>query len=162
MKTNRNIKSRYDALFCDGQTITSKNMTREQVMGINPRSFEYFLSPDFNIRAFRTAKDQWIEYSARDCPGLGDVCIRIIQALLLNPGEFLSPREISELTGRSTLADNNALSARLMAIREAHKESFKEQNFFLSRKAGGFGIAWNPTKSWCWIERITTTMNVSE
>ena len=87
MHTNNKIKSRYDVLTYDGQTITAKTMTREQVMAINPQSVDYFFSTAFGTWGFRTAEDKWVEHNAADWPGLGDTCIRIIQAIQLNPEE---------------------------------------------------------------------------
>lgn len=158
----KNPTTRYEVTTYDGQQITDQTMTRQQVMEINHQSVDYFLSTDFGIWGFRTDEDEWVEHTAGNWPGIGDRCIRIIQALQLNPGEFLTPREIAELTGRFTLRDSNALSARLLKIREAHKESYRKQHFFLSRKAGGYGIAWNPKCTWMWIERIKSTVGVSE
>ena len=162
MNTNKNIKPRYEVLAYDGQTITSKTMTHEQVMAINPQSADHFLSSVFGIWAFRTAEDEWVEHHGGDWPGFGDVCIRIVQAIQLNPGEFIDPVLVAELTGRSTLRENNVLSARLMAIRRAHRESHKKPHFFLSRKAGGFGVSWNPQKTWMWIERIPPTAGATD
>jgi hypothetical protein len=154
MNTNKNIKPRYEVTIYDGQTITTKTMTREQVMAINPQSVHYFMSIVFGILGFRTEEDEWIQFNDSDWPGLGDVCIKIIQALQINPGEFLTPTEIAELTGYWSLRNGNALSARLKAIREAHKESSKKRHFFLSRKSGGYRVAWSPNYSWMQIERI--------
>jgi hypothetical protein len=115
MKPSKNTRQRYEVTIYDGKDIAMKTMTREQVMAINPQSADYFLSIAFGVLAFRTAGDEWIQFDNSDWPGLGDVCIRIIQALQLNPGEFLTPDEIAELTGCHTLRNNNALSARLKA-----------------------------------------------
>jgi len=158
MNTNKNTKPRYDVLAYDGQTTIPKTMTREQVMAINPQSVDYFFSTAFGIWGFRTDEDEWIEHSAADWPGLGDTCIRVIQAIQLNPGEFLTPKEIADLTGCFTLRSRNALSARFMKIREVHKESFKKPHFFLSRRARGYAVAWNPKYSWMWIERMASTI----
>jgi hypothetical protein len=154
MNSKKIIKHRYEVTVYDRQEVTTKSMTRDQVMQINPQSFDYFLSLAFGIWAFRTAEDKWIAHEAADWPGIGNTGIKIIQATQLNPREFLIPAEIAELTGCATLRNSNALSARLKAIREAHKESFKYPNFFLSRRDGGFAIAWNAEKTWAWIERI--------
>lgn len=153
---------RYQVTAYDTKTIETVTMTREQVMEIDRQASDYLLSTDFGILAFRTSQGEWVEYSNGNCPGIGTICLRIIQATQLNPGEFLTPNNIFELTGYATLRSNNALSARLKAIREAHKESFGNSNFFLSRRAGGYAIAWDPTKSWMWIERIRHAVGVSE
>ena len=151
---NKSPQTRYEVTIYDGQTIVTRTMTREQVMEINPQSFDYFLSAAFGIWAFRTADGDWIEHRGADWPGLGDVCIKIIRAIQITRGEFQTPDDVVDLTGYHTLRNGNALSARLKAIREAHKDSFKSPHFFLSRRAGGFAIAWHHDKSWCWVERI--------
>ena len=162
MNTNKSMKPRYEVTNYDAQTITTKNMTREQVMAINPQSVDYFLSITFGIWGFRTDQDEWIEHSAGNWPGLGDVCIRIIQAIQLNPREFLKPSQIADLTGCFTLRENNVLAARLLAIRRIHKESAEKPHFFKSRRPGGYALAWNPEKTWLWIERILPTHEVTE
>ena len=158
----KNEEPRYEVTTCYDRTVDMETLSRDQVMAINRQSVDYFLSADFGIWAFRTAEDEWVEHRGGDWPGFGDVCIRIVQGLQLNPAEFLSPAIIAELTGRPTLRDNNALSARLMAIRRAHKESYRKPHFFLSRKAEGFAISWAPENSWMWIERIPPAMRVTE
>lgn len=152
---NRNTNPRYEILFYNGQTTDMSTVSREEAMSINPQSVDHFQSPAFGIFAYRTAEGEWFEYRKGNCPGLGDVCLRIIQALQLNPGEFLKPSEIAELTGRSSLRENNVLSARLMKIREAHQESHKKPHFFLSRRARGFSLAWAPQRSWMSVQRIS-------
>ena len=158
MNTDKSIKPRYEFIAYDGQTINNRTMTRQQVGAINPQSFDYFLSTAFGIWGFRTKSGEWIEYCNGDWQGIGTTCIKIIQALQINPGEFLSPAEIVGLTGYHSLRNSNTLSARLMAIREAHKETHKNRNFFRSRRAGGYGIAWNSKKTWAWVERIRPTL----
>lgn len=158
MNTNKNIRLRYEVTIYDGQEILTRTMTRQQVMEINPQSFDYFLSTAFGIWGFRTDTGEWVEHRDAVWQGIGDTCIKITQAIQLNPGEFLTPAEIVELTGLSTLRSSNTLSARLKAIRQAHQESYGAQNFFLSRRAGGYGISWSQVKTWCWVERMIPAM----
>ena len=99
MNTDKSIKPRYEFITYDGQTITSRTITRQQVGAISPQSVDYFLSPAFGIWGFRTKTGEWIEHCDGDWQGIGDTCIKIIQALQLNPGEFLTPVEIADLTG---------------------------------------------------------------
>ena len=162
MNPNKKVNSSYEVTTYNGQTTSTNTMTREQAMAINPQSVHYFLSCALGIWGFRAADGNWVEHRGSDWPGLGQVGIRMIQALQLNPAEFLTPTEIADITGRSRLGDNKALSARLMALRKAHGESFKKPHFFLSRRDGGFAIAWNPQSTWMWVERITPTTVVAE
>jgi hypothetical protein len=151
---NKNLNARYEVMIYDGHETTVQAMERDQAMAINRQSVDHFMSISFGTWAFRTADGQWVEHTGADWPGLGDTCIKIIQALQLNPGEFLTPDDIVELTGFHTLRNSNALSARLKAIREVHKETFRKPHFFLSRRSGGFGVSWNPQSSWASVERI--------
>src|SRR4030042_6452704 len=102
MNTSKFNKSRYEKRHFDGKTTSTKTITYEQVMEINPQSVDHFQSSAFGIYAYRTAEGEWIEHRDGNCPGLGDVCLRIIQALQLNPAEFLRPTETPELRARNT------------------------------------------------------------
>jgi hypothetical protein len=164
MNPKRITQPYYECTTYDGHNISTQTLTREQVLAISPQSVDHFLSCALGIWGFRTADGEWIEHRGGDWPGLGDTGIRIIQAIQINPGEFLSPTLIAELTGCSTLRNGYALSARLMALREIHKESFRtsKPHFFLSRRAGGFAVCWNPQRTWCSIDRIPPTLEHRE
>jgi hypothetical protein len=153
MNTNK-IQPCYEVTTYDGQTIIPRTMTRAQALAINPQSYDYFLSLALAIWAFRTAAGEWVEHRGGLWPGLGETGIKIIQAIQINPAEFLSPTDVAELTGCFKLRNGYALSARLMALREIHKESFQKPHFFLSRRAGGFAVCWAPQRTWCTVERI--------
>lgn len=154
MKHNLHINARYDLTAYDGQEVIAKTITKEQLSQIQAQHYDYFFSKTLGRWAFRSSDGQWICHENARWPGIGETCIRVTQAVQMNPGEFQTPDDIAELTGYDTLRNHNALSARLKAIREAHKESHRHPNFFLSRRGGGYGIAWNPLKTWCWVERI--------
>jgi len=146
--------TRYDFTAYDGTDIISRTLTREQVAALQEQDYDHFFSMSLGRWAYRTLSGLWIVHDGANWPGIGDACIKIMQAIQLNPGEFQTPLDIAHLTGYSTFRSNNVLSARLKAIREAHSESSNNRNFFLSRRDGGFAIAWNPKKTWCWVERV--------
>ena len=162
MNMHEIVQPRYEVTFYDGQAIATRTMTREQVLAINPQSVDHCLSPDLGIWAFKTAEGEWIEHRGGIWPGLGDTGIKVISATQLNPGEFLTPADIAELTGYATLRKGYALSARLMALREAHRESGRNPHFFQSRRAGGYAIGWNPECRWMRIDRMTLAAGDSE
>ncbi len=56
------------------------------------QSVDYFLSTDFGIWGFRTDEDEWVEHNAGNLPGIGDTCIRIIQAIRDTLGELNDER----------------------------------------------------------------------
>ena len=153
MKSTRN-NNRYEVTTYDGSEINTGTISREQLANLQEQKYDHFFSMSLGIWAYRTIEGDWIVHEGADWPGIGDACIKIMQAMQFNPGEFQSPDDIVYLTGYSTFRSKNALSARLKAIREAHSESSKNRNFFLSRRDGGFAIAWNAKKTWCWVERL--------
>jgi hypothetical protein len=149
-------KTRYEVTTYDLREITTRTMTRDQIAELEYRRYDHFMSGVLGVWGYHTAEGEWIEHTNGDWPGIGNTCIKMIQALQLHPGEFLIPAEIAELTACDTLRGDNALSARLKAIREAHRETFQGPHFFLSKRAHGFGVAWNGQKTWMWVERLPT------
>lgn len=156
MNNKHIIKPRYELASYDGHEVEIRSISWQECQEINPESHDHFMSQSQGIWGYRNKQGQWIEHRIK-WPGLGNTCIKIIQSVQLNPGAFLSPRNIAELCGIASLAENNNLSSRWLAIRKAHGESFKKTpRFFLSRRPGGMGVSWNPVRTWLSIERIPT------
>jgi len=153
MNKNNLNNSRYQVTIGKGKSVTTETMTHEQVLNLNPKSVDHFMSFAFGIYGYRNIKGKWIEIKGGNWPGMGDTTLSVVQALQLNPGQYLSPKSIAQLTGRPSMSRKNALSARLLAIRKAHGETYRHPHFFLSRRTGSFGLAWS-CKSWMWIEII--------
>ena len=153
MQKPRLITSRYEVTTCFEGNITTTTMTRDEVMAINPQSVDHYMSFAFGIWGYRTADGVWIE-SQNPWPGFGETCIKIVMAAQFSL-EYLTPNDVVEMTGIPSLRNGNNLSARWLAVRQAHKETFESAHFFLSRRTGGHAIAWNPKYSWMWVERIS-------
>jgi hypothetical protein len=153
MNTPSIIKPRYRILWYDTVKIKNKIITAEELHAIDQRSVDHFMSFASNTWAYRAADERWVEDNT-DWTGLGDTCLAIIKCVQDWPGEYLTPSEIAKLTGIFSLRNPNNLSARWMAIRRAHKESFHEPHFFLSKRTGGLGVAWDATRSWMRVSRI--------
>lgn len=147
------IIPRYEMTYYDSQGMETKYLSGAEIKDIDPQGFDFFMSQSQAIWGYRNIEGQWIEHHIH-WPGLGNSCIKIMHAAQLNPWVFLPPREIADLTGINSLAENNNLSARWLAIRKAHGESFLRPHFWLSRRAGGMAVAWNPNCTWLWLERI--------
>ena len=157
MNKNNLNNSRYQVTIGKGKSVTTETMTYEQVMQLNPQDVDHFMSFAFGVYAYRNIKGKWIEIKGGNWPGMGDTTLSVVQALQLNPGQFLSPEFIAEVAGCPSLKRKNVLSALLLTIRKIHGECYRYPNFFLSCRTGGFKIAWNSQKSFIWIERITPT-----
>lgn len=145
--------SLYEKIHYDGKTLSVKTITRDEFLSLNRESVDYFISVDLGLWAFRKANGEWVEKTLSG-KSLGSTCLKIIECLLCEPGVYYTPNEIADLTNIYSLKDPNNLSARLRAIRLSHEETFEEPNFFLSKRAGGFGTAWNSEKSFIQIVRI--------
>jgi hypothetical protein len=90
-----------------------------------------------------------------DGAGLGESTFSILRALQLNPGEFLTPRDIAELVGNHELYEEpNLLAAAIRRIRAALGESGERQRFVITRRNGGYALMWPENLSWIWIERV--------
>jgi len=152
MKT-RIIKPRYDVWHYDGNQQSSETISRDDVLAIDRQSVDHFLSIDFGIWAFRTTDGRWIEHQLSQ-KSLGKKLLKILDVVRCEPGEYFSPQDVAELTQIEKLREPNNLSARWRAMRLAHQETYERPNFFLSKRTGGMGIAWNPDKSFMQITRI--------
>ena len=152
MKTQL-VNSLYEKLYYDGRNLSVKTITRDEFLSLDQTSVDLFLAIDLGIWSFRTQEGKWVERKLSE-KSLGTTCLRILEAVQCEPGVYFTPDEIAELTGIYSLKNPNNLSARWRALRLDHDETFRKPNFFLSKRAAGMGIAWNPSKSFMQIIRI--------
>lgn len=147
------IKPRYELWNYDGKNSLVETITKEDVLSIDRQSVDHFLSLDFGMWSFRTLDGNWMDYDLSE-KTFGPILLMILDVVRCEPGEYFSPADIATLTKIDSLRNPNNLSARWRAIRLAHLETFRQSNFFLSKRAGGMGIAWNPSKTFMQIARI--------
>ena len=152
MKT-KVVRPSYELWSYDGKTSSTETITKADVLSLDGESADHILALDFGIWAFRTADGDWREYDLSE-RSLGSISLKILDVVRCEPGEYFSPADVAELTGLHSLRNPNNLSARWRALRLAHLETYKQSNFFLSKRAGGMGIAWNPEKTFIHIEKI--------
>lgn len=152
MKSKIN-NSLFEKVHYDGKTLSVKTITKDEVDSLDKESVDHFLAVDLGIWAFRNRYGQWIERNLSEHP-IGNTCLEILEAVQCEPGVYFSPKAIAELTNIHSLATPNNLSARWRALRLRHNEIYAFPNFFLSKRAGGMGIAWNPRKTFTQIFRI--------
>jgi len=149
----RIVKPEYELWTYDGTDQLVKTINRDDVLAINKPSVDHVLSVDLGIWGFRRADGRWIEYDLSQT-SLGPHLLKILDVVRCEPGQYFSPRDVAELTGLNKLTEPNNLSARWRALRLAHHETFGKPHFFLSKRTGGMGIAWNPERSFMQIIRI--------
>lgn len=137
--------------------LSVRTATYTEAQALHWQEYHHVLSMSLGVWSFENAEKQRITPEPH-WPGLGIKCIKLLQALQENPGHYLSPSAICELTGEDTFLENNNLSARLLHLRKLHHESFRKPHLFLSRRSGGLAVAWHPDRSWLSIERITKNL----
>jgi hypothetical protein len=142
----------YQLTHYDGMTIVTRVISRPEALAIDRQSADYFMSKTFGILSFREGKT----FITHQAPwlGIGEVCISIIKACQFNPGEFLTPADLYEITNIWSLREPNNVSARLLSIRKAHRERLWRPDFFLSRRP--MAVAWNKSCTWMWLERVAS------
>jgi hypothetical protein len=148
---NRRPDRKYEVTVNDGKEITVKTVTAAEKEALDPQAFDLYMSPADGVLGFRDAKGNWVEYRNR-WPGLGPVCIAIIQALQLNCGDFLSPKTLSQLCGFDSLHENSVLAARAHAIRKALRDP--GARFIETRTSNGYALRWPRERTFLWVELI--------
>lgn len=151
----RRYQPKFEQIIYNGSSFTKSIITQEDLLQIDQTIVDHYLAVDLGVLAFRNHRGEWIEYSLAK-RSIGSVCLKLLELVQCEPGTFFSPQEIAELTTLNSLGDNNNLSARWRALRLSHDETFKQPNFFLSKRTGGIGVAWNPEKTFMQILRIKT------
>ena len=147
-------KQRYELIMYDGSQFSKDVVTKEDFLSMKRDSFDHVLAVDLGLWCFRTEDGRWIEKDLSEV-SIGFVSLKVLECIQCEPGEFSSPDEIAEITRINSMRDPNNLSARLRALRLSHHESAENQNFFLSKRTGGFGVCWNPDKSYMFVTKIS-------
>jgi len=147
---------RYEVTHYDGTEISTRIVTRAEMLAIDPGSVDHYQARCLGLLSFRTATGDRREYRGR-WPKLGPAGLRVLHALQLNPGDFLCPSEIAALTGWRSLERNGALTALIMRLRKAHDEQGQAAWFIETSTAGGYFVRWPKHRTWMWVERVTPT-----
>ena len=151
MKMKAATQKRYEVNRYDGNEIVTETVTTDCLRTLKPKSSDHYVSTCTGAFCFRTASGKWVEYHNK-WPGLGPVGLVILQALQLNPGDYLTPAELAELTGYDSLRGNEVLAARIHAIRKLHRD--KSERFIETRRSGGYAVRWPKERTWLWVDRL--------
>jgi len=134
----------------DGTT----SITAAERKQIDPEKPDLFISNPDGVLAFRLESGERIEHRGR-WPGMGSVMLAVLQALIVNSGDFLTPAEIAVITGISSLRENNNLSARVAKLRRFFRDT--NQRFIETRDSGSYAIRLPQCRTFLWLERIPAT-----
>lgn len=143
----------YEKIHYDTEDIDISTISREDMLAIDRTSVDHFLAVDLGICEYRAADGRWVKKKLSR-KSMGSTSLMIMEAARCEPGVYFGPKEIARLTKLNSMRVPNNLSARWRCLRVFHNEDFRNPNFFLSKRAGGMGVAWNPEKSFIQIVRI--------
>lgn len=129
----------------------TKSITAKEREQIDTKKPDLFISSPDGMLAFRRESGEWVEHHGK-WPGMGRVMLAVLQALMLNSGDFLTPADIASITGVSSLRENNNLSARVAALRRFFKD--KDQRFIETRDSGSYAIRLPQCRTFLWVERV--------
>ena len=151
MPNDNGNEKRYDKTCYDAHEVTVETISAEERQEIKPLGFDFYMSKADGVLLFRTETGKWIEY-VTSWPRLGPVTLAALNALQLNPGEFLTPEQIGRISGYTSLGRVGPLVARVHAMRKTLKD--RDGWFIETKTSGGYGVRWVKERTWIWIERL--------
>lgn len=147
------IKPCYELIMYDQRKFSKDSITKEAFYSMAKEDVDHIMAIDFGFWGFRTADGQRIERDLSEFT-IGHVSLKVLEAVQCEPGDYFSPADMAELTGIATLREPNNLAACWRRLRLSLHETFHKPNFLLSKRTGGYGVAWNPDRSFIQITRI--------
>lgn len=133
-----------------GNKVASETMTKEQLEAIEGSQFELILCMVTARMVVTSSSGKRIEYF-RQWPRMGRVSLQLIEAILLNSGEYLTPADLAEITGNDNLRENSNVAARIMAIRRTLHDD--NETYVQTRKTPKhYAVRWSG-RPFIWIER---------
>lgn len=141
--------TKYEDQIYDGRTVIIKTLNANDPNLSDPKDFDLYFSSSLSTFAYRNSNGEWIECKDQYPKGIGPVCVRIIQALMLNPGRNLNPQQIAKLSNRDAVAENGNLAARICKIRKLIGYGFLETSTI-----DGYHVRWPKPQRWLWREII--------
>ena len=151
MRPKRNTQTKYDVTEYDGHEVTTRVVTADELAQLAPQSFDHYMSTCSATLGFRTCDGRWRK-CIKTWPRMGPTSTAILRALQLNPGDFLTPRDVAVITGHDPLRNGQALQARICAIRKTHEDP--GDWFIETRTCDGYAVRWLPKRTWLWVDRL--------
>jgi hypothetical protein len=143
---------RYELAHYDGREINVRSVTRAEVDALRTSSVDHFHSRCLGLFSFQPASGKRIEYREK-WPLIGDVGLAILHSIQLNPGAYVSAKDLAEMIRRSSLTRPGVLAARVFKLRQAHREKGTPR-FIVTNTACGYHLMWPAERTWMSVERI--------
>ena len=155
MENNDKSAGRYQVTIHNCNATIVKTMTDKEKMALSPEAHDLYYSPPDGLLAFRDAEGNWVKHHVH-WPRFGPKCIAILQSILLNPGDFLSPAVLASRTGHDSLYENTVLAARVHGMRKSLRDP--GSRFIETRRSNGYAIRWPRERSFLWVELIPSAL----
>lgn len=139
---------KYDITFYDGLETSSRIISNEELEKIATDQYDCVIDHVNGVFSFRLASGERMWYEG-DWPGLGPVTLILLQTLQMDPGKFLSPRRIADLTDYPSLSDHGALAQRVRVLRRIFGSRC---NDFIESRRLPYRLRWRKECTWLWID----------
>jgi hypothetical protein len=149
------IERQYQLTIYDANGMTVKTVDGKEKAALKPQNYDLYYAPHDGVLAFRDAAGNWVEYRGH-WPRFGLKCLAILQALLLNAGDFLTPADLAEITNMPEMRENTVLAARVHAMRKSLRDP--GARFIETRTSNGYAIRWTPGRTFLWGELIPSAL----
>ena len=152
MEIQRKNQHSYEITEYDGHETTMRIISADELTQLAPQTFDLYMCTCSATLAFRTHCGEWREH-VKEWPRMGKVATAILRALLLNAGDFLTPRDIATITGYASLRNPQALQARICAIRKTLDDD-QRGRIIETRKSDSYAVRWARERTWLWVDRL--------
>lgn len=151
LKRARNADIRFQVTVYGASDIDTQIMDREQVMAVDLKSYDCCRAKGLGIYGFRDpGSGEWISFGQGKSQGvIGPTAGKILEAIQWNPGVYLNPTELFDLTGEESLMDGANFASRVHSLRKAFGETKETEHFILTLDGR---VAWPRELTWVSVE----------
>ncbi len=140
---------RYEDESWDGHTRSLRQFLPDDPNLPRPEDHKFFFSLSLGEMGYVDSEGKWVLCKGKYPRYIGRICVKILQALMLCPGRYLSADQIAAKTNHAALRDPGALAARIHKIRKALGHNFVETS-----RIDSYRIRWPMGQAWLWREVI--------
>ena len=142
---------RFEVSMYDRSDSSIQSMDRAQVMAMELKSYDCCRAKGLGVGGFRDPDSgDWVSFGEGASKGvIGPKAGKILEAIQLNPGVYLDPKTLFDLTGEESLLDGANLASRIHLLRKAFGETKETEHFILTSDGG---VAWPQELTWVFVE----------
>lgn len=154
-ETGNSNEDKFRERMYDGDKITERYLTREEVLRLDPHDVDFHWDRAFGKVFIRRPDGKHIEHSLT-LPGVGWVSEDLLMAQMRRPGQLLTPVLLVAITKLATFEENYRISQRMSRLRAVFGENADSEWFFRSSR-DPFSVGWNIERTWRIIEAVVAS-----